>query len=445
MEKMVSQQISQLNALIETIRDSGFAADKRVEFMLAKLTEIVSQLNEMKSKGQWQQIVKTLQRDVIPNLKLLKQVFSPRESIENNVVLERMSDISKAVETMEQQVETFLEKASSQARSTEFPQFAEPPEQARQTEQVPKEVRTIFSKLPKSLQTPENLSRLSENIQNAMEKTASQAALSEGRAALPPGVRQMLSTLRTHFQPLDIGQDALKLVPKLKSMVEDSGVFFEKKVQDTIARLSDASARIGGIENLNQLPEIRDIINNDLKPNLLLLREYFNSEKFSSELGRQDTFDAVRQSVEDLIQNIAGQQNRAVDSQAQQNPVAVFSFNLPIEGEEDAQLKVFYNRGRKKDDAREFKLSLLLDMDKLGTVRTDFSHWEDNLTITFFVKNYEIKEFIEENLHEIRDPLDSEFKALTFKVIVSEEDIAAFDAEPAVPEIISDKAVDVKV
>jgi hypothetical protein len=146
-----------------------------------------------------------------------------------------------------------------------------------------------------------------------------------------------------------------------------------------------------------------------------------------------------------LISNIAGQQSRAVDSQAQQNPVVVFSFNLPIKGEEDAQLKVFYNRGRKKDDAQEFKLSLLLDMDNLGTVRTDLSHWEENLTVTFFVKNYEIKDYIEENLHEVREPLESEFKALTFKVIVSEEDIAAFDAEPAVPEIISDKAVDVKV
>jgi hypothetical protein len=255
----------------------------------------------------------------------------------------------------------------------------------------------------------------------------------------------MLSTLRNHFQPLDIGQDALKLAPKLKALVEDSGIFFEKKIQDTIARLTDASARIANIDNLNRLPEIKDIINNDLKPNLLMLREYFNSEKFTSELGRQDTFDAVRKSVEDLISNIAGQQNRAVDSQTQQNPVVMFSFNLPIKGEEDAQLKVFYNRGRKKEDAHEFKLSLLLDMDKLGTVRTDLSHWEDNLTITFFVKNYEIKEFIEDNLQEIRDPLDSEFKALTFNVIVSEEDIAAFDTEAAVPGVISDKAVDVKV
>jgi DNA repair exonuclease SbcCD ATPase subunit len=448
MEKMVIQQISQLNALIETIRDSGFAADKRVEFMLAKLTEIVAQLGEMKSKGQWQQIMQTLQRDVMPNLKLLKQVFSPGESMENTVVRQQMTDISKSVETVEQQVGAFLEKASAQARSAEFAQFAESPNQtgqAGQAEQVPHEVKNIFSKLPKSLQTPENLSRLSENIQNAMEKTAGQAALSEGGASLPQGVKQMLSTLRTHFQPLDIGQDALKLVPKLKSLVEDSGIFFEKKIQDTIARLTEASARIGNIDNLNRLPEIKDIINNDLKPNLLLLREYFNSEKFTSELGRQDTFDAVRQSVEDLISNIAGQQSRAVDSQAQQNPVVVFSFNLPIKGEEDAQLKVFYNRGRKKDDAQEFKLSLLLDMDNLGTVRTDLSHWEENLTVTFFVKNYEIKDYIEENLHEVREPLESEFKALTFKVIVSEEDIAAFDAEPAVPEIISDKAVDVKV
>ena len=299
---------------------------------------------------------------------------------------------------------------------------------------IPGEAKDIFSKLPRSLQTPGNMTHLSEIIRHL-----------DSTSTLPEQIRPMLSILRSHFEPLDIGQGAVKLVPKLKAVVEESGIFFEKKIQDVISRLSEASTRIGAIDNLNRLPEIRDIINNDLKPNLLQFREYLNSEKLETLSNGREPLEIIRKSVEDLLDNINTQQNRAVETQTRQQPVMVFTFNLPIKGEQDAQLKVFYNRGKKREEDGEFKLSLLLNMDRLGEIRTDFSHWEDNLTVTFFVGTYKIKEYIEENLDEIKGPLEAEFKSLNFNVMVSEEQIAAFAGELTTPGIISDKTVDVKV
>jgi len=427
-DKAVSQQIAQLNSLIEILQESGFAADKRVESIIAKLTGIVDQLGQLKDAGApniWQKIFQLLDRELKPAIARLKEISNPGDSIRNEVIRDRMTAVSDALETLDRQVTQMFEKHAGQTVLAET---------LEKTNNIPGEAKEIFSKLPRSIQTPENMTRLSEIIRHL-----------DSTSTLPEQIRPMISLLRSHFEPLDIGQGAVKLVPKLKAMVEESGIFFEKKIQDVISRLSEASARIGAIDNLNRLPEIRNIINNDLKPNLLRLREYLNSEKLESLSNGRETLEVIKKSVEDLLDNINTQQSRAVETQTRQQPVLVFSFNLPIKGEQDAQLKVFYNRGKKREEEGEFKLSLLLNMDRLGKIRTDFSHWEDNLTVTFFVGTYKIKEYIEENLDEIKDPLETEFKSLNFKVMVSEEQIAAFAGEPAAPGIISDKAVDVKV
>ncbi|MCP5104012.1 MAG: hypothetical protein GY950_11565 [bacterium] len=428
MDKSVSQQITQLTELIDILRDSGFAADKRVEAMINRLTQIVDQLGQLKNSSapdKWQQVLQNFRQELRPALKSLKQIFSAKDAVPDDVIRDRMTTVSDAVAKMDMNIDGFLEKVSGRARQAQLIEYLE------QADHVPKEVKTIFSKLPASLQTQENLSRLSQFIQDPASPLSGE-------------VRQMLSTLRTHFEPLNIGESAVKLVPKLKSIVDDSGIFFEKKIQDVISRVSDASARISSIENLNQLPEIRDIIANDLKPNLLALKEFFNRE-MAAEPGREETFEMIKKAVEDLLTNINSQQGRAVETQTQQQPMMVFSFNLPIKGEEEAQLKVFYNRNKKKGEEDEFKLSLLLNMDKLGEVRTDFSQWEKNLNITFFVRSYKIKDIIDTHLDEIKEPLGPEFKSLNLKIIVSEEQIAAFDLEPGAASIISDKEVDVKV
>ncbi|MCX6583618.1 MAG: hypothetical protein NT166_25875 [Candidatus Aminicenantes bacterium] len=289
----------------------------------------------------------------------------------------------------------------------------------------PPEVKEMFA----------NLSRLSGAVRDTL------AAYADN---LPSEVKQMMATLQSHFEPLDISQNALKLAPKLKSLVEDSGIFFEKKIHDAVGRLADASARIGG-ESPDRLPGTVDTINNDLKPNLLLLREYFDSDKFPSRLAHLESFAVIKRAVEDLLTNIDNQQGRAMDAEVLRQPVLVFSFQLPLKGGAEARLKVFYNRKRKKKEEGEFKLSLLLDMNRLGEIRTDFSQAGKKLNITFFVKNNKIKEYIETHLDEVEEPLGPGFKSVNLKVSVSREKIAAFAAEPVGPGIVTDKAVDIKV
>lgn len=294
----------------------------------------------------------------------------------------------------------------------------------------------LFESPPEVKEMFANLSRLSGAIQDTLAAYANK---------LPSEVREMLTTLQSQFEPLDISANTSKLALKLKSLVENSGIFFEKKIHDAIGQLADASSRISGSENLNRSPETADIINNDLKPNLLLLREYFDSDKFLPRLQRLENIEVIKKTVEELLTNIENQQGRAMDAEILRQPVLVFSFQIPLKEGTEARLKVFYNRKRKKKEQGEFKLSLLLDMDRLGEIRTDFSQGEKKLNITFFVKNNKVKEYIQTNLEEVEEPLGADFKSVNLKVLVSREKIAAFAAEPLGPGIVTDKAVDIKV
>lgn len=294
----------------------------------------------------------------------------------------------------------------------------------------------LFESPPEVKEMFANLSRLSGVIQDTL------AAYSNN---LPAEVKQMLATLQSHFVPLDISENVSKLIPKLKSLVENSGIFFEKKIHDALGQLASVSARIIGSESLSHSPETIDIINNDLKPNLLLLREYFDSDKFPSRLQQLENIEVIKKTVEELLTNIENQQGRAMDAEILRQPVLVFSFQIPLKEGAEARLKVFYNRKRKKKEQGEFKLSLLLDMDRMGEIRTDFSQGEKKLNITFFVKNNKIKEYIQTHLDEVEEPLGADFKSVNLKVLVSREKIAAFTAEPLAPGIITDKAVDIKV
>ncbi|HLP46788.1 MAG TPA: hypothetical protein VK469_12605, partial [Candidatus Kapabacteria bacterium] len=280
------------------------------------------------------------------------------------------------------------------------------------------------------------LSRLSSIIRNILDAYPDD---------LPVELRQLLTALNSHCEPLDMNEPALKLAAKLKTRVEDSGIFFEKKIQDMIGRLNTAPTYINNSKNPDILPGTRDIIANDLKPNLLLLQEYFDSAKFPARLGRLENFEIIKKAVEDLLTNINNEQERAVEAGAHRQPVLAFSFQIPLKGGAEAQLKVFYHKKRQKKEEKQFKLSLLLNMDKLGEIRTDFSQGEKKINITFFVKNNKIKEFIENRLNDIKEPLGADYKTLYLKVLVSPKKIDTFSAGLGETGIISDKIVDIKV
>jgi flagellar basal body-associated protein FliL len=272
---------------------------------------------------------------------------------------------------------------------------------------------------------------------------------SAGARKLPRLIKEALAGIRDHFEPLNTTGDLLKLVTRLKTHIQKSGIFFEKDLETAINKLTRAGGKIPDAKELARSPGIRDILTNDLKPNLLVLKDYLDRPAMLREAVDLRQIETLRRTVDDLLNNINNQQNSAVEKQSarqEMQDVQMFQFNLPLkESEKNAKLKVYYSKKDDKEGKKKkgFRLSLLLSMEHIGDIRTDFLLREKDLNITFFVKNHAIRDKIESHVPEIKEPLEEIFDYLVFKVYVSEKKIAEFDTEDL--EIISTRMVDVKV
>ena len=82
-------------------------------------------------------------------------------------------------------------------------------------------------------------------------------------------------------------------------------------------------------------------------------------------------------------------------------------------------------------------------MDRIGEVRTDISLFNNDLAITFFVKNEDAKTLFENHYDEIRSPLNSIFDYLILKTVVSQKKIEDFHHEDV--EFSSDRQIDLRI
>ena len=125
-------------------------------------------------------------------------------------------------------------------------------------------------------------------------------------------------------------------------------------------------------------------------------------------------------------------------------PFQVFTYVLPLkEGEQTARLKVYYQKKRKSGSQKGFRISVLLSLDRLGDLRTDFFLLEKDLTITFFVKEDSVKIKLQENFPELQELLHGFFNQILLKVIVSEKKVTDFDREDL--QFAGDRRVDLRI
>ena len=152
----------------------------------------------------------------------------------------------------------------------------------------------------------------------------------------------------------------------------------------------------------------------------------------------------MRKAVDALLTDITNQQGRAVKQLDSTEPFQVFTYALPLEEEKQAaKLKIYYQKKQESGSKKGFQISLLLSMDRLGAVRTDFYLLEKDLTVTFFVKDPSTKTKIQENCPDLQEFLNPFFNQTLVRVIVSEKKIKDFDHEDE--QTTSDRRVDVRI
>jgi hypothetical protein len=282
-------------------------------------------------------------------------------------------------------------------------------------------------------------------IQTNIKQTASQILNLPDNQQPPKHITRALAALNTHFESIDLSKPMTKWLPLLRSYVENAGFFFEKKFADIINQFVQRPEGEGEFtKELIRAPEINKILSKDLKPILFMLKEFLENPDLSAKHPNTKNLSHFKGSLDMLLADIFNQQTRATHKHELPDPYNIFSFALPLkENQQKAKLKFYFPKKKKNGSKNGFKISLLLDMDKIGEMRVDFFLLKKDLSITFFVNDNTRKIKFDEHLEEISVHLDPLFDYLILKTVVSEKKIRDFHSEDL--DLGSDKQIDLRI
>ena len=259
----------------------------------------------------------------------------------------------------------------------------------------------------------------------------------------PQSILNILNSLNSYFEPIDLTEVITKLIPRLKAYLENPGVFFEKYLEDSILK-AHGSSEFGTAVQPADLPDVKHILERDLKANLLAMKFLMEDKETLQSFLASRAMTIMNHSINSLLSDIIQQQGRAVGQLDSAEPFQVFTYVLPLkDGGQTARLKVYYQKKQKSGPQKGFRISVLLSMDRLGDLRTDFFLLNKELTITFFVKADSVKAKLQENFVELQNLLDGFFNQILLKVMVSEKKVMAFDHEDL--QLSGDRRVDLRI
>ena len=260
--------------------------------------------------------------------------------------------------------------------------------------------------------------------------------------ALPQTILSILSGLNSHFEALEL-KEITGLISRIKAYLENSGFFLEKSLENAILKSLDGPESISA-KQLAELPEIKRALSSDLKANLLALKFLMEDGEVLQKFLAPKAQATLGNAISSLLSDITQQQGRAASQPDTGEPFQLFTYALPLkEGGQTARLKVYYQKKRQSDSNKGFRMSLLLSMDRLGELRTDFFLLAKDLAITFYVKDDQVGTEIQENFVQLQELLQDYFDQILTKVVVSEKKISDFDREDF--QVTGDSLVDLRV
>lgn len=171
------------------------------------------------------------------------------------------------------------------------------------------------------------------------------------------------------------------------------------------------------------------------------LSAYF--DPFQKEINAKSLV-SLRKRIDFLLSDIIQQQGRVIRPNDSAEPFQLFSFTFPLtEDRPPAQLKMYYPKKQQDGSNPGFRVSLLLALDRLGELRTDFFLLDRDLSVTFFVKSQLAYRKIMQYQMDIQQLLNPLFNQTVLRVVVSERKIDDFEREDV--QIAGEQRVDLRV
>jgi hypothetical protein len=282
-----------------------------------------------------------------------------------------------------------------------------------------------------------------KRILTDLKPVLNQILASPDSAKLPSRILDILGALNARFEGLDVTTNIAEIVSRIKAYLENSGLFYEKLLEKAILKPSD-NAETETAKQPAGLTALETLAARDFKAGLLMLKDFGEHDASFLKILDDKAVSTLRRTAEALLADIEQQQGRAVKRMDGTEPFQVFNYTLPLKDDNrTARLKVYYQKLPRAGKRKGFRISLLLSMDRLGDLRTDFNLLEKDLTLTFFVKDQPAKAVFQQHVRELQELLAPLFDQLFMRVLVSEKKIKDFDRQYL--QAPGDKRVDLRI
>ncbi len=227
-----------------------------------------------------------------------------------------------------------------------------------------------------------------------------------------------------------------KIAPKLHHFLKTAGLNVDKKIHHSILKVIEtfepASSRENAASPFIDEATLRNILKEEIPKHLKRLDEFFKHQATSANLLDPKELENIKKLLSRVRTEIDDLQGTGDVTQKAQKPETgqVITFALPLPEENGkGKLKIFYSKKRKSGTDEGFKMSLLLQMQNIGAIRTDFFLLNKQLQIAFYLNDHKIEKIIHAHADSIKTSLAEHFDRVLLNVVISERKVEEFDIE----------------
>ena len=268
----------------------------------------------------------------------------------------------------------------------------------------------------------EHQGNLLKNLVDLLQQATSAYNSPKGVTAksLPGSIQNALNALQNFVQPINLGDQTEIIAAQIKRWVENSGDQFEQRLIRLLTQPSASTGRHTAGQASDHF-NIREFIRTDLKANLLVLKDFFErggQKENMPGLSSKDLSD-IKTIVGLLLDDLGDRLQSVFKDRGSEHYLFSHLLDLvPKDNRGLLQLKVPKRTQSASDE--EVRLSLLLQLDRIGHIRSDLWLMKGGLRVTIAVADSEVKKLIENNIQDLESALHTYFGSLALDVKISD-------------------------
>jgi hypothetical protein len=314
-----------------------------------------------------------------------------------------------------------------------------------QLTQLPQKLESARGSGAVSTSSIEHQRALLNNLVELLDRATNENMRSKGVTAkfLPDSIQNVLNVIRTLLRPISIDGQTEIIASQLKRWVENSGDQFEQRLMRLLNQQT-ASADRPTVGQASGHLNIREQIRADLKANLLILKDFLEQsgqKEYMPGLLSKDLSE-IKTIVGLLIDDMGDRLQSAVKDRDSEHYLFSHLLNLIPKGNRGL-LQVRVPKRTQSASENEVRLSLLLQLDQIGYIRSDLWLMKGGLRVTIAAADSRVKQLIENNLQDLESALQMHFGSLALDVKVSENmEADIIDGDSDVTNFFQQRTID---